>query len=61
MQYAQLNSEDLVLSLPTRRVMSVVSINDESAKMLVYEQMFQAASKYISVVNTSLTSLMDIL
>ena len=59
---AQTNSEDLVLSLTNQESdVSGVDINDESAKMLVYEQMFQAAAKYISTVNNSLTSLMDIL
>ncbi len=59
---SQANSEDLVLSLTNQESdVSGVDINDESAKMLVYEQMFQAAAKYISTVNDSLTSLMDIL
>ena len=59
---AQTNSEDLVLSLTNQEsTISGVDINEESAKMLVYEQMFQAASKYISTVNNSLTSLWDIL
>jgi flagellar hook-associated protein FlgK len=59
---AQTNSEDLVLSLANQESnVSGVDINEESAKMLVYEQMFQAAAKYISTVNNSLTSLMDIL
>jgi flagellar hook-associated protein 1 len=58
----QTNGEDLVLSLTNQEsTVSGVDINEESAKMLVYEQMFQAASKYISTVNNSLTSLMDIL
>ncbi len=59
---AQTNSEDLLLSLTNQESeISGVDTNEESAKMLVYEQMFQAASKYISVVNTSLTYLMDII
>jgi flagellar hook-associated protein FlgK len=59
---AQTNSENLVLSLTNQESsVSGVDINEESAKMLVYEQMFQAASKYISTLNNSLTSLMDIL
>ena len=59
---SQTNSEDLVLSLTNQESdISGVDINDESAKMLVYEQMFQAASKYISTVNTSLTNLWNIL
>lgn len=59
---SQTNSEDLVLSLTNQESdVSGVDVNEESAKMLVYEQMFQAAAKYISVVNDSLTSLMDIL
>jgi len=59
---AQTNSEDLILSLTNQESnVSGVDINEESAKMLVYEQMFQAASKYITTVNNSITSLMDIL
>jgi len=40
---------------------SGVDINDEAARMLVFQQMFQAMSKYISAVNTSLSTLMEII
>jgi len=59
---AQTNSEDLVLSLTNQQSdVSGVDINEEAAQMLVYEQMFQAMSKYISVVQDSISSLMDVL
>ena len=40
---------------------SGVDINDEAAKLLVYEQMFQAMAKYMSTVQTSLIAVMEII
>lgn len=40
---------------------SGVDINDQAAQMLVYQQMFQAMAKYLTTVQSSLTSLMDII
>jgi flagellar hook-associated protein FlgK len=37
-----------------------VNINDEAAQMLVFQQMFQAAAKYLSTLQTTMTALMDI-
>lgn len=41
--------------------MSGVNINDEAARMLIFEQMFQAIAKYISTVQSSLFTLMEII
>ncbi|MBA7596623.1 hypothetical protein ES703_03602 [subsurface metagenome] len=41
--------------------MSGVNINDEAARMLIFEQMFQAIAKYMSTVQSSLFSLMEII
>ena len=40
---------------------SGVDINDEAAKMLVFEQMFQAMSRYLNTVNSSMRTLMDLI
>jgi len=40
---------------------SGVDINDEAARLLVFEQMFQAMAKYLNLVNDTLSSLMEIL
>ena len=40
---------------------SGVDINDQAAQMLVYQQMFQAMAKYLNTVQSSLTSLMEII
>jgi flagellar hook-associated protein FlgK len=39
---------------------SSVNINDEAAQMLVFQQMFQAAAKYLSTLQTTMTALMEI-
>jgi flagellar hook-associated protein 1 len=38
---------------------SSVNINDEAAQLLVYQQMFQAAAKYLSSLQTTMKTLMD--
>ena len=40
---------------------SGVDINEEAAKLLAFEQMFQAMGKYISIINSSLTTIMEML
>ena len=40
---------------------SGVDINEEAAQMLIFEQMFQAMSKYLGTVQSTLATLMDIL
>jgi len=40
--------------------LSAVNINDEAAQMLLLQQMFQAVAKYLSSLQTTMTTLMDI-
>lgn len=40
---------------------SGVDINDEAANLLVFEQMFQAMAKYINTVQTSISTIMEML
>jgi flagellar hook-associated protein 1 FlgK len=40
---------------------SSVNINDEAAQLLVFEKMFQAMGKYMNVLQTQMTTLMDII
>ena len=40
---------------------SGVNINDEAAQMLIFEQMFQAMAKYLSTVQSSMLSLMELI
>ena len=56
------NVENLMQTLNNQQSeISGVDINEEAAQMLVFEQMFQAMAKYLTTVNTTLASLMDIL
>jgi len=56
------NIEMIVQNLESRRDdISGVDINEEAAELLIYEQMFQAMAKYISTIQTSMESLMEIL
>jgi flagellar hook-associated protein 1 FlgK len=41
--------------------MSGVDINEEAAQLLIFEKMFQAMAKYISTVQSTLSSLMEII
>ena len=41
--------------------LSGVDINDEAAQMLIFEQMFQAMSKYLNTIQKSIESIMDII
>jgi flagellar hook-associated protein 1 len=61
-QMSQSSIENLVQSLVSQQSeISGVDANDEAAQMLVFEQMFQAMAKYLTTVNTTLASLMNIL
>ena len=40
--------------------LSGVNINDEAAQMLVFEQMYQAMAKFLSTVQSSISSLMEV-
>ncbi|MDT8299978.1 MAG: flagellar hook-associated protein FlgK [Sedimentisphaerales bacterium] len=56
------NIESMVLNLSNQQgETSSVNINDEAAKMLAFEQMFQAMSKYMSIIQSSLSTMMEIL
>jgi flagellar hook-associated protein 1 FlgK len=55
------NVENLMQTLNNRQSeISGVDINEEAAQMLVFEQMFQAMAKYLTTVNSTLTSIMNI-
>ena len=40
---------------------SGVDINDEAARLMIYEQMFQAMARYITAINTSMSTIMELL
>ncbi len=61
-QVSQASNENLMLSLTNQQSeISGVDINDEAAQMLIFEQIFQAMSKYLSTVQNTLSNLMEIL
>ena len=61
-QMQQENNEVVLLNLTNQRSLtSGVNINDEAAQLLVFEQLFQAMAKYLNVLNSSISSLMDVL
>ncbi|MHC4310770.1 MAG: hypothetical protein ACYSSN_12600, partial [Planctomycetota bacterium] len=56
------NIESVVQNLINQQgELSGVNINDEAAQMLAFEQMFQAMSKYLSTIQSSLLTLMEII
>ncbi len=56
------NIEAVIQNLEKKRSeISSVNINDEAAQLLVFEKMFQAMAKYLGTLQTTMTSLMDIL
>jgi flagellar hook-associated protein FlgK len=61
-QMRQDNTEIIVQNFTDQRSkISGVDINDEAAQMLVFEQMFQAMAKYLSTVQSVMSSVMEIL
>jgi flagellar hook-associated protein 1 FlgK len=59
-QTRQDNIEAMQQSLRQQRSdVSSVNVNDEAAQLLVFQQMFQAAAKYLSSLQTTMTTLMD--
>ncbi len=55
------NIESIIQNLMNQQSeTSGVNINDEAAQMLVFEQMFRAMGKYLNSIQTSITSLMEI-
>lgn len=56
------NIESMVQNLSNQQgETSGVNINDEAARMLAFEQMFQAMAKYMSIIQSSLSTMMEIL
>ncbi len=55
------NVESMVQNLVEQQAdVSGVDINEQAAQMIMYEQMFQAMAKYISTLQSSMSSLMEI-
>jgi flagellar hook-associated protein 1 FlgK len=56
------NVEVLVLNLTNQQSeISGVNINDEAARMLIFEQMFKAMAKYLSTLQSSLSTIMELI
>ncbi len=61
-QMRQDNIESIVQNLASKQSdISGVNINDETAKILIFEQMFQAMAKYLSTVQSSIMAIMEII
>ena len=61
-QSHQKNVEVMVQNLATQQSeISGVNINDEAARMLIFEQMFKAMAKYLSTLQSSLSTIMEII
>jgi len=61
-QSRQDNVEAMIENLKKRRNdISSVNINDEAAQLLIFEKMFQAVARYLTSIQTTMTTLMDIL
>lgn len=61
-QIHQDNIEAMVQSISTQQnEVSGVNINDEAARLLVFEQMFKAMAKYLTTIQSSLTAVMEII
>jgi len=58
----QKNIEAMVQNLVNQQgEISGVNINDEAARLLIFEQMFKAMSKYLSTLQSSLATVMEII
>ncbi|MEN6386403.1 MAG: flagellar hook-associated protein FlgK [Phycisphaerales bacterium] len=56
------NVETMILNLTTQQSeVSGVDINDESAQLLVFQQMFQSIAKYMNTINKTLEAIMEII
>lgn len=61
-QMRQDNVEQLVQNLSSQQGdISGVDINEEAAQLLVFEQMFQAMAKYITTIQSSMSSIMEMI
>lgn len=62
MKLNQENVKVMVLNLENQRSeVSGVDINEQSAQLLVFEQMYQSMAKYMNILDESIDSLMDLL
>jgi flagellar hook-associated protein FlgK len=60
-QSRQDNVEAMIQNLDQRRSeLSSVNVNDEAALLLVFEKMFQAVAKYLNSIQTTMTTMMDL-
>lgn len=56
------NTEAILLNLGNRRSdTSGVDVNEEAARILMFQQIFQAMARYINSVNTNMTTLLELL
>ena len=56
------NTEAILLNLNNRRSdTSGVDVNEEAARILMFQQMFQAMARYINSVNTNMAALLELL
>jgi len=61
-QMRQDNIEIMVQNLASKQSeISGVNINDEAAQILIFEQMFQAIAKYLTTVQSSILTIMEII
>jgi flagellar hook-associated protein 1 FlgK len=61
-QSRQENVDAMLQNLQKQRNdLSSVNVNDEAALLLVYQQMFQAAAKYLSTLQATMTTLMNMI
>lgn len=61
-QMRQDNIENIVLNLTNQQSeTSGVDINDEAAQLLIFQQMFQAMAKYMTTINATISSIMEII
>jgi flagellar hook-associated protein 1 FlgK len=61
-QSHQKNVEAMIQNLANQQnEISGVNINDEAARMLIFEQMFKAMAKYMSILQSSLSTIMEII
>ncbi len=61
-QSRQDNIEAMIQNLEQHRSeISAVNVNDEAALLMVYEKMFQAVAKYLGSIQTTMTTMMDLM
>ena len=61
-QMRQDNIEVIVQNLANQQSdISGVDINDEAVQMIVFEQMFQAMAKYLNTIQSTMSSIMELI